>query len=309
MNRKAPKDLGLSIQNRISALARQRGENAQFLLERYATERLLYRLSLSPHAGRFILKGARLFQIWTGEIHRPTRDVDLLGFGSPDVEELVQVFRAICLQPIPEDDGLSFPPDRIRGDVARADQEYQGASLQMEAHLAKAVLSLQIDFGFGDAITPRAEDVELPVLLDFPAPRLRSYPKETVIAEKLQAMVSLGIANSRMKDFYDLWYLSGRFDFDGRLLSQAIRATFTRRNTAIPSVLPLALTPEFSEDTAKKQQWTAFVRRSNLTGAGTVLPEVIAALAAFLLPPMQAAAADTPLETTWDHSGRNWVPQ
>lgn len=306
MSRRQPKDLGLSIRNRLAALARERGENTQFLMERYATERLLYRLSLSPYAERFVLKGARLFQIWTGETHRPTRDVDFLGFGDPGVEELIRTFHEICTQPVPED-GIAFPTEQISGSPAREDQEYQGATLRIEAHLAGAVLPLQIDFGFGDAITPAAEEIELPVLLGFPAPRLRSYPRETVIAEKLQAMVFLGIANSRMKDFYDLWYLSQRFDFDGRVLARAVRATFDRRATDLPQYLPLALTAEFSSDINKQQQWSAFVRRSRLTGEGTQLPQVIKQLELFLAPPMEAARESSDFPSTWDCQAGRWI--
>jgi hypothetical protein len=306
MRRETPRNIAASVKDRLRNLARERGEENQDLLIRYATERLLYRLSLSPYCERFILKGARLFELWTGEAHRPTRDIDFLGYGNPALAELIPLFQDLCRQPVPTDDGLVFPSERVTGAPARQDQEYQGASLKLIAQLGSAEIHLQIDFGFGGIITPGAQSAELPVLLDLPPPRLLVYPRETVVAEKLQAMVSLGIANSRMKDFYDIWYLANRFDFDGDPLSRAIAATFQRRQTELPSSLPMALTPEFCEDRDKQTQWNAFVRRSKLTGSGTLLPDVVEVIRLFLMPPLLAARSGEQFVSSWLANTGTW---
>jgi hypothetical protein len=191
----------------------------------------------------------------------------------------------------------------------REHQEYQGLTLKLKARLGTASIPLQVDFGFGDAVTPEAEVAALPVLLDLPAPSLLTYPRETVIAEKLQAMVSLGMANSRMKDFYDVWYLARRFDFDGRLLTRAVEATFRRRKTQLPSHPPTALTPEFHADPGKQTQWSAFVRRSRLTGQGTSLTDVAELLRDFLVPPLLAAHAGREFDHSWIARQSAWQPQ
>ncbi len=308
MNDKPPRNVPASVRDRLLRLSRERGEDFQAALTRYANERLLYRLSLSPHRERYVLKGAKLFEIWTGEIHRPTRDIDFLGFGSPVVAEVVANVREICTWSAPVDDGIAFDPASVMGAPAREDQEYQGVSIKLNAHLAGAKVQIQIDFGFGDAITPAAAVTEIPALLDFPSPLLRVYPRETVVAEKFQAMVALGITNSRMKDFYDIAYLAQRFDFEGDLLRRAIVATFLRRQTEVPTELPLALTAEFYEDPDKQQQWKAFITRSRLSGDMAQLGNVIQCLQSFLMPPSRSAAFAEALNLQWDAGAGKWMP-
>jgi predicted nucleotidyltransferase component of viral defense system len=271
-------------------------------LTRYALERVMYRLSRSTHRDQFILKGAMLFSLWGGEPHRPTRDLDLLGRGTIDIPRLEQVFREVIGVEV-EDDGLEFLPETVRGERIREDEEYEGVRVHLEARLAAARIKVQIDVGFGDVVTPVAEEIDYPVLLDFPAPRLRAYPRETVVAEKFEAMVKLGIANSRMKDFYDLWVMSRDFSFEGETLSRAIEATFRRRGTELPTALPLALTQEFSDDSAKKAQWAAFTRRLDQGANNQTLTEVVAALKGFLMPPALEAARGEPFVKEWLPSG------
>jgi predicted nucleotidyltransferase component of viral defense system len=304
----APRNVAASVRARLLSLAKERGEDFQYVLMRYAGDRLLYRLGISPHRDRFILKGARLFALWTGEMHRPTRDLDFLGYGRPDVNLLIGLFQEICIADLSNQDGLTFPGDAIAGVSAREDQDYEGASLRLTARLGSAVIPLQLDFGFGDAVTLTAELSEFPTLLvEQPPPVVRTYPRETVVAEKFQVMVSLGMANSRMKDFYDLWYLARRFEFDGALLALALAATFERRKTPLSSAEPVALTPEFHNDPAKQSQWTAFVRRSRLQGDGTELVEVTELIRAFLMPPALAALASETYGQLWlPHGG--WGP-
>ena len=298
---KAPKDIGASVRARLHRLARERGEDFQLVLTRYANERLLFRLATSPHGSCFVLKGAALFTIWTGKPHRTTRDVDLLGFGDPSVDHVRTVFTEVLALDV-VDDGVKFDVRSLDVGLIREEQEYGGVRTVLAAHVDSARVRLQIDVGFGDIITPEAIAVEFPPLLDFPAPRLRAYPRETVVAEKLEAMVHLGLANSRMKDFYDLVILSRMFEFDGALLSRAIRATFDRRKTPLPSSLPIALTQAFTADAMKNTQWKAFIRKS---GAGDVadLTSAVAAIAIFVERPLAAAARSDPFAEHWPPGG------
>lgn len=299
MSGRKPRDLAASVRHRLHVLSQTRGEDLQLVLTRYGLERLLYRLTQSSHAGQFILKGAVLFQLWTGQQHRPTRDLDLLGQGSASPERLQDVFRDVCSIAV-TDDGLHFPPHSVRGEQIKEEDEYQGIRLRLEARLANVRIPLQIDIGFGDAITPAPETVTFPTTLDFPAPALRAYPRETVVAEKFQAMVQLGMINSRMKDFYDLWTLARQFAFEGVSLSAAIQATFDRRNTRIPAQLPTAFTAEFTRDRGKATQWTAFLKKSRLVdGIPPTLSEIAETLETFLMPPTVALQTTGRFDQTW----------
>jgi hypothetical protein len=282
------KDVGTSVRARLLRLARERGEDFQLLLTRYANERLLYRLASSKYASRFVLKGAALFTVWTGKAHRATRDVYLLAFGDPGVEGVRATFAEILALDVP-DDGVRFDLGSMAVGLIRADQEYGGVRIEVITRITAAQVRLQVDVGFGDAVTPEATMVDFPTRLDFPAPRLRAYQRETTIAEKLDATVTLGMANSRMKDFYDLAVLARDFAFDGDLLAHAIRATFERRGTPLPTIPPVAFTTAFAEDPTKQTQWSGFVRKAGIRDASS-LPETIAAVVAFAQAPLMAAA-------------------
>ena len=232
-------------------------------LTQHGLERLLYRLSVSEHAPNFLLKGALLFQLWYGQSHRPTRDADLLGFGPDDVPTLVGVFRSICS--IAVDDGIVFDPESVAGTEIRKDAGYGGVRIDVRATLDGARLALQVDIGFGDAVTPEAQHVTYPTLLnDVPAPTLRAYPKATVVAEKLHAVTVLGMTNTRMKDFFDLWGLLHDTTPNDAELQRAIEATFTRRQTAVPGTQPIGLSDAFAEDATKQVQWRAFLKKNRL---------------------------------------------
>ena len=279
------RDIGASVRARLLALSREKGQAFDLLLTRYALERLLYRLSVSTYRDRFVLKGAMLITTWLDDPHRATRDVDLLGYGDPSPEPMLATFREIVR--IAADDGLTFDIDALRVDLIRDELEYGGLRLRTTAALAGARISIVIDIGFGDAVEPGIEEIDLPVLLDLPAPHLRAYSRETVIAEKFQAMVVLGRANSRMKDFYDVWVLGKSYDFNDGRLAQAIAATFDRRGTPLPDTLPDALTAEFARDEAKRRQWNAF--SAELAIATGPFESVIEDLAAFLMPKVAQA--------------------
>jgi hypothetical protein len=293
------RNLPASVRQRLLTLGRDRQEPFHSTLVRYAIERLLYRLSVSPYADRFLLKGAMLFAIWSETLHRPTQDVDLLGYGDPDVGELQKLFREICRSDV-EPDGLNFLPETVRAEPIRDQAAYSGIRITIQACLTNARIPVQVDIGFGDAVTPGPEDVRFPALLNFPSPRLRAYPVYTVVAEKVEAMVSLGIANSRMKDFYDVWFMSRTFDFDGPLLAAAIRNTFERRKTDLASELP------FSEDFAllKSTQWNGFVSRNKL-----LVPhfnELSVVVKQFVEPPFTAARKGEDFGRRWK-AGADWT--
>lgn len=256
------------------------------LLTRYGLERLLYRLSVSPHAPNFLLKGALLFLLWHELPHRPTRDADLLGFGAGDVDSVVAVFRDVCA--VACDDGMRFDAASVRGAVIRKQAGYGGVRIEMQATLDGAVLALQVDVGFGDVVTPAALTVTYPVLLDdMPAPHLRAYPKYTVCAEKLQALCVLGMANTRLKDYFDLWLLLGEGTLDASQLARAIAATFTRRGTPLPTTWPVGLTDPFAADAGKQRQWQAFLRKNRLEAPA--LADVVVELRAALAQPLDMA--------------------
>jgi hypothetical protein len=247
-----------------------------------------------------------LFRVWTDKVHRPTRDVDLLGKGDGSIPHIRHVFRELCAVRV-EDDGLVFNADSVTAERIKEDQDYEGVRVHCPVKLENAEIILQIDIAFGDSITPRADRVTYPAMLEFPAPDVRAYPRQTVVAEKFQAMVALGIANSRMKDFYDLWVLGRTFEFDGPSLSRAIQATFRRRKTEVPATPPLALTEAFSTDAQKTKQWSAFVKKGKLEPSGLALPTVCAFLQQFLMPVSKAASARESFEDRWPAAGP-WSP-
>ena len=256
------RNLPASVRQRLLNLSESTEIAFDLLLIRYAVERLLYRMTQSSHADRFLLKGAMLFSVWMPGAHRPTRDVDLLGFGSDDLSDIRRVFQELCKILVP-DDGLQFDSDGVRVEPIRNDARYGGVRVELLALMGKVKISVQIDIGYGDVVTPEPEVVEFPALLEFPAPTLRAYPIYTVVSEKFEAIVSLGETNTRMKDFYDVWFLSEHFEFDKRILHQAITATFERRRTVVPEPENIAaFSAVFAE--SKKPAWSAFLKRNAL---------------------------------------------
>ncbi len=307
MSKEKPRNLAASVRQRLLTLARVQGEDFHLVLTRYAIERVLYRLSTSAHGKGFVLKGAMLFRLWIDQPHRPTRDLDLLGKGDSSLDAVALVFREVCGMQV-EDDGLIFELDSVKTERIKEDQEYEGVRVGCRTHLGQARIDLQIDVGFGDAVVPRATDVTYPSLLDFPTPILKAYSRETVVAEKFQAMVALGIATSRLKDFFDLWILANRFPFDGSTLCKAIRATFRRRKTLLPAEPPLALTPTFANDAAKVKQWQAFIKRGKLDTGGANLQEVCGFLSGFLMPCTLALNVGEDFKREWAPPGP-WTEQ
>jgi len=292
-----------SVHDRLLNAAKQTGQPYNELQQRFAMQRFLYRLSVSPFAGQFTLKGALAFLAWTGgkQMYRPTMDIDLLGRTSNDAENLARVFRAVAEQDVPND-GLVFDPNSITAAPIAEDAEYNGMRVRLSGRMGNARIAIQIDIGFGDLPLPKPQRLELPGLLDFSSLSMTGYRPESSIAEKLQAMVARDVLNSRMKDFADLWYLSQHFDFDGSLLAEAIASTFERRKTAVPAN-PTAFSIEFAQREDKQAQWKAFMRRSRPEGMPDELAAAVAGVAAFLSPILSHLAADQPMPRHWQAPG------
>lgn len=294
------RNIAASVRGRLLKRARETRQDFSLVLTRYAIERLLYRIGVSRHADHFLLKGALLFDLWFDVPHRPTRDIDLLGFGSAELLLMESTFKEISA--IAEDDGVTFDPDTVRATEIRKDANYAGVRVGLLGSIDGARCQIQVDIGFGDAVTPDPDDVEYPVMLpEFAAPKLRAYPQYTVVAEKLEALTSLGMANSRMKDYFDLWVLARYADFDADILRRAVQVTFDRRATSLTGSAPLGLTDTFAQDVQKDAQWRAFLKRNRLEVLA--LNDVIAALRRFLLPVAEAAASHSPLRGRWTAGG------
>ena len=280
-----PRDgLARSVRVRLAQRARAIGVDPNLVLTRYVVERYLYRLSCSPYVDQFVLKGGLLLLAWLGETLRPTRDADLLGFGNLSGDAIAGIFRDICLVLVVPD-AATFLPDSVRVAPIRQDDIYGGQRATLQARVGAARLTVQVDIGVGDAVTPEPQWLDYPSMLDeLPRPRLRAYPRETVVAEKLHAMVVLGLRNSRMKDYFDVYALQREAEMDTAQLARAIATTFARRQTALPEGIPMALSNQFANDQTKQAQWQAFLARSHVKAPElqVVVLEVRARLAATL---------------------------
>lgn len=305
MKRTGTKNVVASVNARLVQRSHELHVEHQLTLARFGGERLLYRLSKSEFADRFILKGAALLLLWLGESIRPTKDIDLLGFGDTSADALTLVFVALCGVDAPED-GLAFLADTVQVEPIREGQEYGGMRVTLMAMLGNVRIPLQVDVGAGDAVVPPPDTVDYPGLLDLPRARLRVYRPETSIAEKTEAMVRLALANSRMKDFFDIRRLALTHSFDGEVMRAAVVATFDRRQVLFPSEVPLALAAEFGEDPQKNLQWNAFMKRVPGEDRPT-LPNVVGLLREFLWPALQAAGRREPWAQTW-RPGGPWTP-
>lgn len=293
--------LAQSVQTRLVRHAKALGVDPNLVLTRYAVERLLFRLSRSPHANRFVLKGALLLLVWLGETIRPTRDADLLGYGALDADALARTIAEISVIDV-EPDGLTFETASIRVAAIRPEDAYGGQRVTLVARLGPARLRVQVDVGIGDAVVPDPEWLDYPSLLDLPCPRLLAYRPETAIAEKVHAMVLLGTKNSRMRDFFDVHALAMRGSFDGGRLGAAVRATFERRRTPVPAGPPVALSRAFAEIEGKRAQWVGFVSRNRLEDAPD-LALAVAGIAGFINPVLAAVSSTGAYAGTWPPGG------
>lgn len=295
-------NMGASVRQRLLNLARERKEDFGLVLTKYGLERVLYRITRSKHRDVFVLKGALLFELWTEQRYRPTRDADFLARGQNDPNRFSELFKEICAAEV-EDDGLRFDPETVTAERITEDADYEGIRVRFVGNLENARIPIQVDLGFGDVITPAAVEAELPALLDLPAPKLLTYPRETVVAEKFEAIVSLGLANSRMKDFHDIRSLAGEFSFEGGSLSKAIANTFKTRATELPEGRALVFTPEFFNDGDKKKQWAAFCNKNRAYVADVSLEAVCSEMATFLSPILDSLKQNNKFEMKWPVGG------
>ncbi len=297
------RDVPTSVRQRLLNLARAQNVDFNLMLQRFAAERFLYRLSVSDEVDRFTLKGAALFRVWTEQELRPTRDMDFLASGPEDHATLRTSFQAICAVPCLQD-GVVLDPATIRMHDIRGDQPYGGVRVRMEGGLGQARLHLQVDIGFGDVITPEREERDYPTLLDLPAPRLWTYPRETLVAEKLDAMVRLGTTNTRVKDLWDIACLARLFAFDGETVRAAVEATFRQRRTSFAGERPVALLPEYYEDTGRDQRWQVLRRRIGPQADGPAhLVDAGEELRTFLGPVCDSLIEDRPFTQVWPPGG------
>lgn len=300
------KNLPASVQARLQARAQETRRPFQELLQYYAMERFLYRLSKSPHRSRFVLKGALMLHVWKAPLARATKDLDFLGHLDNSTDNVARTIRDVCTTDA-EPDGLFLDPETVKAERIKEDADYEGVRVRFIALLGKARVTMQIDVGFGDVVTPTAQIITYPALLEFPTAELSGYPRETVVAEKFQAMVYLRTANSRMKDFYDVWLLASQFPFEGRILVDAVAATFQNRGTDF-DVGPIAFTPDFTEQSSTLAQWRAFRARQPTEGCPERLSEVVAFLSGFLLPIARACADRAIFSMRWP-AGGDWEAQ
>jgi predicted nucleotidyltransferase component of viral defense system len=243
-------------------LAKEREEDFNFVLTRYANERMLYRISESEFSDQFVLKGATLIAIWHDQPHRPTKDIDFLGFCQPDIDTIKKIFSDVCM--LDFEDGIQFDASAMNVDEIREGARYEGIRAKIPGALGNAKLMVQIDIGFGDSVTPEPKSMKIPVLLGFPEPTLKTYSVYSVVSEKYEAMCSLGEANSRMKDFYDLWYIAEHEELEEKILREAIRSTFKLRGSELSSTL-IIFEEHFHKDKERQRMWSAFLKKNRLS--------------------------------------------
>jgi hypothetical protein len=297
-------DIAASVRQRLLNISRDNNRPFNEVLQYFAMERFLYRLGISDHGRKFILKGALMLVAWEAPLARSTKDIDLLGRMNNAIGDVVDAIKSACsLETIP--DGLRFDEKSVIGEQIAEDADYEGVRVRFRGTLGNARITMQVDVGFGDAVVPGPTEVNYPTLLDLPPPRLLGYSRESAIAEKFEAMVKLGTLNSRMRDFFDIWLLSRHFEFDGGTLSDAIRETFTRRGTEMPES-PVAFTGAFSDDPGKITQWGAFVRKTRIPATPDSLGDVVAQITLFLGPMAVALSRGNPFFGRW-HPPGPWI--
>ncbi|BBO73878.1 hypothetical protein DSCW_12950 [Desulfosarcina widdelii] len=298
---KGTKNIAASVHQRLLDKARQSSRPFNELLQYFAIERFIYRIAKSSYANRFILKGALMFSAWSGALSRPTMDIDLLGKIDNQLDTITAAIKEACLMEV-EEDGICFDAETVNAVRITEDAEYEGVRVRVHGNMGKTRISIQIDIGFGDVVVPSPERVSYPTLLDFPAPELNGYTMESTIAEKFQAMVKLGVVNSRMKDFYDIWVLSRTFNFTGEILAEAIEKTFENRKTTL-NRNSVIFDPSFGKDKAKNVQWQGFIRKAKLDNAPDSFQDVIADLKIFLEPIASSIDMGQAFTSTWTAPG------
>jgi predicted nucleotidyltransferase component of viral defense system len=301
LRKKNQQDVSVSVHQLLLNKARESGRPFNELFQYFSMERFIYRLSKSPHVQKFVLKGALMFKVWNIQATRATKDIDLLGKLENSVEAMITVMRDTCNQTV-EPDGMNFDPDSMTCNPIIEDAVYEGIRVFVRGNLGKSRVLLQLDVGFGDVVFPSELDVKYPTILDFPAPTLKGYSKESMIAEKFQAMIKLGELNSRLKDFYDIWLLSKQFDFNSHVLAEAITKTFKIRRTEIPAQ-PSVFKKSFSEDQTRETQWRAFLRKTVLASTTYSFHEIMTEIKSFLVPVSSVIVGQKFFQKKWKAPG------
>lgn len=294
-----------SVRGHLQNKARETNRSFSELLQYYGMERFLYRLSRSPYADKFVLKGALMFIAWQVQDRRATLDIDFLARYSNRIEDIEKVIKDVCGEPVAPD-GLVFDPKTVTGRRIREDADYEGVRIKFTGFLERSRIPMQIDIGFGDIIYPRPKVIEYPVILDLPSPRLKGYTVESVVSEKFEAMVKLGLLNSRMKDFYDIWLMMRQFDFKGSELTEAMKKTFEHRETPLPTHSPLLAEEMYDEKSDRQVLWNAFLKKGNIKFAPNILSSVVREIENFLVQPLDALTKDQLFNGTWK-AGGPWV--
>jgi hypothetical protein len=301
-----PRNMAASVHQRLLDKSKSSNRSFNELFQYYAIERFLYRLSRSPFAGKFVLKGALMLMVWDERAYRSTMDIDMLGKMSNDPGVVMAMIRDICSRHV-EPDGIVFDPESVQGDRITEDAVYQGVRIRFRGCLDNARIAIQIDVGFGDIVVPPPVEIMYPTILDFPPPRIHGYSRESTIAEKFEAMVRLGVMNSRMKDFWDIRFLSRQFDFDGKTLAAAITETFAARATNITTE-PAAFSDAFIRDETKQAQWKAFLRKNRMIGTDS-FADAVCAVSSFLRPIADHLVNSAPLPADWKAPGPWRMPK
>ena len=306
--RKEIKNIAHSVHDRLRQQGRDTHRPFNWMLKSYANERFLYRLSKSKYSEDFVLKGGLIFIGWGIPLRRHTRDIDFHSYTSNELENIIQIIKDVCVEPV-ETDGIVFEPETVKAEIIQEAVDYVGVRAKFQGRLGeRTVIPMQIDISFSDEITPLPSMISYPTLLNMPAPQLLGYPKETVVAEKIHSLVRWGRMTSRKKDFYDLWYISKQYNFNGDILSEAIQKTFKKRNTEIPGDVPEALSSEYASN--NQDEWQAFLSEFNSRNIDTTdFGIVLRSLRAFLLPPLYAAAKRKQFVSNWNAPNSAWCQE
>ena len=298
------KNIEATIRSQLQNKAKNLGNVFMEILQYYAIERFLYRLSVSKYSALFILKGALMFQVFQVQDRRTTLDIDFMAYYENEISNLVKIIKDICKINIKQEDGLTFDVDSVTGIRIKEGAEYEGVRIKFKGYLGKSMIPMQLDIAFGDVIFPKPKRIEYPTILGFPEPRLKGYPFETIVAEKFESMIKLGSINSRMKDFYDIWLTSRRFDFDGVQLTKALKKIFANRDTGFPKTKKL-FNEEFYNDKSDRQvMWKSFLLKNNIVSAPEKLSIVINEMERFLVKPVQAILKGKKFNYFWNKSGQ-----
>lgn len=296
------KNIPASVRARLKNKAEETNRPFSEILQYYGMERFLYRFSQSQYADKFILKGALMFTVWQVPERRTTLDIDFSARFDKQIASIEKVIRDVCKVPVVSD-GLTFDPETVKGQKIKEDTDYGGVRVRFRGFLERTRIVMQIDVGFGDVIYPKPKTINYPVILDLPQPHLKGYTVESVVSEKFETMVKLGLLNSRMKDFYDIWLMLRRFDFNGAKLTEALKRTFSHRKTPFPEDKTLFAEEIYDEKSDRQILWKAFLKRGDIKHAPEKLRTTARDIEKFLIKPFDAIKKEQEFNEEWKAPG------